>query len=386
VADRLSNSVYRYSETGDLIGTVLTDNENINQATGVALSLDRTNLYVSSFQNGRVMKYDYDYATGTATNPMIFASDLEAPSSILFAEDGDTIFVSNFGGLGVSRFNLDGSSAGAPLQFPPPAMTGGTEYRTFSGLTFAPNGNLLVGVFLDYPASQNGAVGQWDGDGTTLEFLVDPHTSQQGASGLLVNGDHLYVSGMFAGNIQRFNLADGERDPSFSITGLGFPQGLATAPTGGFLAGILGFANGQGRIAHYDLDGNLVGDGVFASAGATGGFTEATSLFVVPDRLAGDFNNDGSVDAADYTVWRNNLGGSYHLHGNGDETGASRQLIDLADYELWKLNYGSIAAGSGVESVSSQVPEPASIVLAVGLGVGYLVHGQRRRTTRNDPK
>ena len=33
---------------------------------------------------------------------------------------------------------------------------------------------------------------------------------------------------------------------------------------------------------------------------------------------AGDFNNDGKVDAADYTVWRDNLGSDFNLAGNGD--------------------------------------------------------------------
>jgi hypothetical protein len=384
VADRLSNSVYRYSETGDLIGTVVTDSVNINQAVGVGLSPDLTNLYVSSFQNGRVMRYDYDYATGTANNPVIFATGLQTPNAILFSEDGSTIYVSNFGGLGVSRLNKDGSSAGPPLQFPTPTDPEEPVYRQFSGLTFAPNGNLLVGAFMDFPTSTTGAVGQWNGVSSTLEFLVEPQTSLNGASGLLVHEEHLYVTGMFASNIQRFNWSDGERDPTFSVPGLGFPQGLLASPDGnGFLAGILGFAGGQGHIAHYDYDGNLIGDGVFADNGG-GGFTEATSFVAVPERLPGDFNNNGTVDAGDYTVWRNNLGSSYHLYGNGDETGASRHMIDRADYELWKVYYGNIAGGSAAGAASSQVPEPASIVLAVVLGVGYLAYGRRRRTTGDD--
>jgi hypothetical protein len=262
-------------------------------------------------------------------------------------------------------------------------MSGDPEYRTLSGLAIAPNGNLLVGAFWDFPSSAKGAVGQWDGVGSTLEFLVNPRTSLQGASGLLVHAEHLYVSGMFAGNIQRFSLADGELDPTFNISGLGYPQGLVMSPDGnGFLAGILGFANGASRINHYDFDGQLIG--VFASAGADDGFTEATSLFLVPDRLAGDFNNDGAVDAADYTVWRNNLGGSFHMYGNGDETGESRHVVDAADYVLWKENYGNLAGGASVEATLSQVPEPASIVLAAAIGVGCLAFGRRRRTTSDD--
>ena len=71
VADRLSNSVYRYSQTGTLLNTVVTDNANINQATGLRLSPDLQHLYVSSFQNARVMRYDYNVVTGTATNGVV---------------------------------------------------------------------------------------------------------------------------------------------------------------------------------------------------------------------------------------------------------------------------------------------------------------------------
>src|SRR5262249_52200746 len=56
--------------------------------------------------------------------------------------------------------------------------------------------------------------------------------------------------------------------------------------------------------------------------------------------LAGDFNGNGVVDAADYTVWRDHLGTSFNLHGNGDETGGSAGLVDQADYALWKAHFG----------------------------------------------
>ena len=42
--------------------------------------------------------------------------------------------------------------------------------------------------------------------------------------------------------------------------------------------------------------------------------------------LAGDFNRDGSVDAADYVVWRR------HLSGNS--------FVDTANYQTWRANFG----------------------------------------------
>jgi hypothetical protein len=74
--------------------------------------------------------------------------------------------------------------------------------------------------------------------------------------------------------------------------------------------------------------------------------------------LAGDYNNDGIVNAADYTVWRDNLGGT-SLPFN--ET-ASLGTVDQADYDAWKANFGA-TSDSGGAAGNLAVPEPAAIVL-----------------------
>jgi aryl-phospho-beta-D-glucosidase BglC (GH1 family) len=72
------------------------------------------------------------------------------------------------------------------------------------------------------------------------------------------------------------------------------------------------------------------------------------------EELPGDFNYDGTVDAADYTVWRNTQG----------ETGAGLDadsnidgIVNELDFAAWKANFGA-TQGSG--SLAS-VPEPASV-------------------------
>lgn len=75
--------------------------------------------------------------------------------------------------------------------------------------------------------------------------------------------------------------------------------------------------------------------------------------------LAGDFNADGVVDAADYTVWRDNLGAADETALNGNGNGADG--VDSADYALWKANFGN-TSGAGAGSRAS-VPEPTSITL-----------------------
>ncbi len=74
--------------------------------------------------------------------------------------------------------------------------------------------------------------------------------------------------------------------------------------------------------------------------------------------IAGDFNGDGVVDAADYAFWRNNLGGSEALlNGAGDGSG----VIDVADLDIWRDNVGMTAPSP--LSASTAVPEPASLGL-----------------------
>ena len=65
--------------------------------------------------------------------------------------------------------------------------------------------------------------------------------------------------------------------------------------------------------------------------------------------LAGDYNGDDVVDAADYTVWRNNLNSNEQLPN--DMTPGS---VTADDYDVWKKNFGEVwparAAGSGSAS------------------------------------
>lgn len=59
--------------------------------------------------------------------------------------------------------------------------------------------------------------------------------------------------------------------------------------------------------------------------------------------IPGDFNNDGIVNAADYTVWRDNLGATTEnaLVGNGNGTSG----VDVGDYDVWLANYGAEVEG-----------------------------------------
>lgn len=74
--------------------------------------------------------------------------------------------------------------------------------------------------------------------------------------------------------------------------------------------------------------------------------------------LIGDYNSDGKVDAADYTVWRDKLGSSAVLP-NRDPANSGN--VSAADYNSWKSHFGQMA-GAGSLDVAA-VPEPASALM-----------------------
>ncbi|MBX3425268.1 MAG: hypothetical protein KF688_06275 [Pirellulales bacterium] len=80
--------------------------------------------------------------------------------------------------------------------------------------------------------------------------------------------------------------------------------------------------------------------------------------------LAGDYDDNGTVDGGDLTVWNGQYGqtgASLAADGNGDE------IVDGADYLLWQRHFGQ---GGPAVVAAAAVPEPASFALAVLLGGG----------------
>jgi hypothetical protein len=96
-------------------------------------------------------------------------------------------------------------------------------------------------------------------------------------------------------------------------------------------------------------------------------FAGTTGSVNVPPPLNGDYNNNGAVDAADYTSYRDTLGTNATLPN--DTTPGS---VTAADYTVWANNF---SAGASAAAVSA-VPEPTAIVLAI-MSCALLATGQR---------
>uniref|UniRef100_UPI0036F38C80 DUF7453 family protein n=1 Tax=Algisphaera agarilytica TaxID=1385975 RepID=UPI0036F38C80 len=97
--------------------------------------------------------------------------------------------------------------------------------------------------------------------------------------------------------------------------------------------------------------------------------TEGIALATIIDTLLGDYNNNGIVDAADYTVWQDSFGSTTDLAADGNGNG----MIDAADYTVWQDNFGSTNASTSTLSI---IPEPASLTVLGVLGAGLI--GRRR--------
>jgi len=89
--------------------------------------------------------------------------------------------------------------------------------------------------------------------------------------------------------------------------------------------------------------------------------------------VAGDYNDDQVVNAADYTVWRNNLGTDNVLPN--DPIGGT---IGSDQYDQWKTNFGQ-TPGSASVAGQSAVPEPATVTLFLIAIVGGAWTARSRR-------
>jgi hypothetical protein len=114
----------------------------------------------------------------------------------------------------------------------------------------------------------------------------------------------------------------------------------------------------------------------------SGGFLRVGNVEYVQTLVAGDYNHNGIVDAADYAVWRDTLGSMSDLRADGDGDGTVQQ----ADYAYWRFRFGN-TSGSGSDSGAAAVPEPSTLgpigVLSIGL-TGLALRRDMKRTSARE--
>jgi hypothetical protein len=83
----------------------------------------------------------------------------------------------------------------------------------------------------------------------------------------------------------------------------------------------------------------------------------------ISNPIAGDFNDDGAVDGADFLAW---------------QRGFTAGTLTQSDLATWKANFGAGASTATASPAAAAVPEPATAVIALMAGCG-LVGAARRR-------
>ena len=184
-----------------------------------------------------------------------------------------------------------------------------------------------------------------DGDATTLDDFSDTYSqlsfandplpmpvpnnffggdATSGEDGTLPAGDYTLVVGSFG---------------TVALTDIGNPADPADD-----VVNVIGVSTIDELVPGFD--NSIIGSGDYILQLTYGG-----------GKLPGDYNADGVVDAADYTVWRDTFGSMSDLAADGDGSGT----VDAADYDIWRQNFG--AGAGGFVNNAEAVPEPTTATL-----------------------
>jgi hypothetical protein len=105
--------------------------------------------------------------------------------------------------------------------------------------------------------------------------------------------------------------------------------------------------------------------------GGWSSYSAPTSLTTVAATVAGDYNNNGVVDPADYVVWRSTQGTNSVLLN--DPTGGT---IGSAQLDTWRAHFGQTASSGSAAIANAAIPEPGTLALFI---VGALAISARPR-------
>jgi hypothetical protein len=267
-------------------------------------------------------------AENTSTVMTVTATDIDVPPQ--------TLTFSIAGGAEQSRFTI--TSAGLLSFKSPPDFEAPTDT----------NGDNVYQVVVQVSDGNGGTATQ------TISVTVTPVNDN---APVFTSPDAVNVTENST-SVLTVMATDADRPPqtvTYSIAG-GADQARFSITPGGALS----FVSPPDFEAPVDSNGDNVY--VVVVQASDGSLTNLHALFVSvtnvnepPVVLAGDYNNSGTVDAADYVVWRNALGSTLVLP-NDTTPGTVMQ----ADYTVWRANFGRSAPASG-EASSLEVEVPLAV-------------------------
>jgi autotransporter-associated beta strand protein len=224
---------------------------------------------------------------------------------------------------------------------------------------------------LSVPSSYTG------GTLVTQGTLVVNAASNLGSGSVMIDGTSAVGTSRAAGRLTLQGASSIANTAYLNITG---DEGLDGA-VGGFVNIDFGVDEVVGGLM---LGGKIIGAGTYGSSasGAAGNATLAGmglnpdsffagggTITVTPAGVPGDYNGNGSVDAADFVLWKN--GGPLQ----NDFTPG----IQASDYDFWRSRFGATTnpgSGAGLDGAAG-VPEPSFVSLLV-LSLAFIKTHRRR--------
>ena len=100
------------------------------------------------------------------------------------------------------------------------------------------------------------------------------------------------------------------------------------------------------------------------------------------ESLLGDYNDNGVIDAADYTVWRDALEAGSASLTNDPTPGA----VDESDFTYWHAHFGESLGGGSGAAAGHAVPEPTTLCGALIAMFTIMVATARGRPPSGEPR
>jgi sugar lactone lactonase YvrE len=305
---------------------------------------------------------DANHADGVAIDGTIIVGAMGGPASALILLDA------NRATIGVTRLH------GGALLDAPRGIT------LLAGRTLNALGNALVDGDFTNNSTVNGPAGAGqvlsfndnvDGAGNYTGNIAFLQGFSPGASPAAVSLENLSFNPLSKLTIELGGTTAGSQFDQLVIAGdveLGSAT-LDVLPLNGFLptAGqsfeILDIAGTRSGIFAGLEEGSRASNfgGIDLFITYAGGDGNDVALIAATATLAGDFNHDGIVDAADYAVWRDGLGTQY----------------TQTEYNDWRANFGRVASGASTSNSNElpqiAVPESPTIILLMFGATAFLV-------------
>jgi Low-density lipoprotein receptor repeat class B/PEP-CTERM motif len=281
---------------------------------------------------------------------------LTSPAGVALDARRGRIYWSDLGDVNnasaIFSANLDGSDV--------QKLVSGVFISEIAGIALDPIHDKLYFTYINplIDSLLTGGIARADLDGSNLELIVGGQGKPIGISVDAAGGGIYWADAMSispAGGNGAIKSADLDGQYQRTILGgLSVPYGVALEIAE---QNVYWTDMGTGKIQRTVMSGSLP---YFQDV--LTGLASPTAIVIVPT-LPGDYNQNGTVDAADYVMWRK----------NPDAFGG-----DPAGYDTWRAQFGQ-TAGSGAEfNPNVAVPEPSTLLMLVA---GILTMRFRQRAS-----